>query len=51
MLALGPAFIGILAGRWTRDQINEEQFQNVFLFAVLFLGAYLVWRALKPFAL
>ncbi len=51
ILALGPAFIGILAGRWTRDQIDEERFQNIFLFAVLFLGAYLVWRALKPLVL
>jgi len=47
VMALVPAFVGILAGRWTRDQIDEEQFQKVFLFAVLFLGAYLVWRALQ----
>ncbi|MGY8795965.1 MAG: sulfite exporter TauE/SafE family protein, partial [Woeseiales bacterium] len=51
MLALGPAFIGILAGRWIRDQIDEKRFQHIFLFAVLFLGAYLVLRALKPLVL
>lgn len=47
VMALIPACIGILGGRWTREQIDEEQFQKIFLFAVLFLGAYLVWRALK----
>lgn len=48
VLALVPAFAGLLAGRWTRDQIDEVKFQKLFLFAVLILGAYLVFRALRP---
>lgn len=43
--ALLPAFVGLYAGRWTRDQIDEARFQKIFLFAVLGLGAYLVWRS------
>lgn len=43
--ALIPSFIGVYIGRWTRDQIDEESFQKIFLFAVLTLGAYLVWRS------
>jgi len=48
VLALIPAFAGVLAGRWTRDQIDEARFQKLFLFAVLVLGAYLVFRAWRP---
>ena len=44
-LALVPSFIGIFVGRWTRDQVDEAQFQKVFLFALLILGSYLVWRS------
>ena len=44
-LALIPSFFGVYFGRWTRDQIDEESFQRIFLFAVLTLGAYLVWRS------
>lgn len=43
--ALVPSFIGVYFGRWTRDQIDEESFQKLFLFAVLALGAYLVWHS------
>jgi len=45
VLALIPSFIGVYVGRWTRDQVNEESFQKIFLFAVLTLGGYLVWRS------
>jgi len=44
VLALIPSFVGVYVGRWTRDQIDEESFQRVFLLAVLLFGAYLVWR-------
>ncbi len=46
-LALIPSFVGIYAGRWTREQINEDQFQRIFLIAVLLLGAYLAWRSVN----
>jgi len=45
VLALAPAFAGVYLGRWTRNRIDEESFQKIFLFAVLALGAYLVWRS------
>jgi uncharacterized membrane protein YfcA len=45
--ALIPSFVGVFAGRWTRDRLDEESFQKIFLFAVLALGAYLVWRSAK----
>jgi uncharacterized membrane protein YfcA len=44
--ALVPSFIGIYAGRWTRNQIDEAQFQKVFLIGVLLLGTYLTWRSI-----
>ena len=44
--ALVPSFIGIYAGRWTRDQIDEAQFQKIFLIGVLLLGTYLTWRSI-----
>lgn len=44
-VALIPAFAGIYAGRWTRDRIDEDQFQKVFLGGVLALGAYIAWRS------
>ncbi len=43
--ALIPSFAGVFAGRWARDQIDEASFQKIFLFSVLALGAYLVWRS------
>ena len=44
-LALIPSFIGVYFGRWTRDIIDEDSFQKIFLIAVLALGTYLVWRS------
>lgn len=44
-VALIPAFAGIYAGRWTRDRIDEDQFQKIFLGGVLALGAYIAWRS------
>ncbi len=44
-LALIPSFAGMYAGRWTRDRIDEAQFQTIFLVGVLALGAYIVWRS------
>lgn len=44
--ALVPSFIGIYAGRRTRDRINEAQFQKIFLVGVLLLGGYIAWRSL-----
>lgn len=46
---LVPAFIGIYAGRWTREQIDEEYFQRLFLSALLMLGGYLAIRAVFVF--
>jgi uncharacterized membrane protein YfcA len=48
-IALLPSFAGIYVGRWTRQQIDEDQFQRIFLIAVLLLGAYLVWRSVNTF--
>ena len=45
VFALLPSFIGVYVGRWTRDQVDEESFQKLFLLAVLALGAYLAWRS------
>jgi uncharacterized membrane protein YfcA len=46
VVALVPAFIGVFAGRWVRQQVDEEYFQRIFLAAVLLLGAYIVVRSL-----
>jgi len=46
-LALIPSFVGMLSGRWARRQIDEEQFQQVFLIAVLLLGGYIVFRSAR----
>lgn len=45
--ALLPSFAGVFIGRWTRDRIDENSFQKMFLFAVLILGGYIVWRSLS----
>lgn len=44
-LALIPSFVGVLIGRWARGQIDEAAFQKIFLFSVLALGVFLVWRS------
>lgn len=46
-LALIPSIIGLLVGRRTRRQIDEERFQQVFLMAVLALGGYIVFRSVR----
>ena len=46
VVALVPSFIGVFAGRWVRQQVNEDYFQRLFLAAVLLLGAYIVMRSL-----
>ena len=46
VVALLPSFIGVFAGRWVRQQVNEEYFQRIFLAAILLLGAYIVVRSL-----
>jgi uncharacterized membrane protein YfcA len=45
-LALLPSFAGIYVGRWTRKRIDEARFQRLFLYGLILLGSYLVWRAL-----
>lgn len=47
LLALVPSFIGIRAGRLTRDRIDEAAFQKVFLVGVLVLGAYIALRSFR----
>ncbi len=44
-VALIPSFAGIYVGRWTRDQVDEERFQLLFLYGVLLLGGYIAWRS------
>lgn len=46
-LALIPSIIGLLVGRWTRRQIDEDRFQQIFLMAVLVLGGYIVFRSAR----
>jgi uncharacterized membrane protein YfcA len=46
-VALLPSLAGVYLGRWTRRQIDEDRFQRLFLYAVLALGAYLVWRSAR----
>jgi hypothetical protein len=47
LLALIPSIIGLLVGRWTRRQIDEDRFQQIFLLAVLVLGGYIVFRSAR----
>ena len=49
-IALIPSFAGIYVGRWTRDQVDEERFQTLFLYGVLLLGGYIVWRSFNALA-
>lgn len=44
-LALIPSFTGVFIGRWMRGQVDEAVFQKLFLFSVLALGAFLIWRS------
>ena len=46
-LELIPSIIGLLVGRWTRRQIDEDRFQQIFLMAVLVLGGYIVFRSAR----
>lgn len=41
-----PSFLGIYAGRYMRDRIDEATFQRIFLIGVLLLGAYIVYRSI-----
>jgi uncharacterized membrane protein YfcA len=41
-----PSFLGIYAGRFMRDRIDEATFQRIFLIGVLLLGAYIVYRSI-----
>jgi uncharacterized membrane protein YfcA len=45
LLALVPSILGLYIGRWTRLKINEERFQQIFLAAVLLLGAYISYKS------
>lgn len=45
LFALVPSIFGLYIGRWVRLRINEERFQQVFLFSVLLLGGYISYRA------
>ena len=47
LLALIPSIIGLLIGRWTRRQIDEDRFQYIFLMSVLMLGGYIVVRSAR----
>ncbi|RLA29735.1 MAG: sulfite exporter TauE/SafE family protein, partial [Gammaproteobacteria bacterium] len=47
LLALIPSIIGLLIGRWTRRQIDEDRFQYIFLMSVLVLGGYIVVRSAR----
>ena len=49
-IALIPSFAGIYVGRWTRDQVDEERFQLLFLCGVLLLGGYIAWRSFTSLA-
>ncbi len=45
VVALVPSFAGVFIGRWVRRQVDEDQFQKLFLLSVLLLGAYIVIRS------
>jgi len=47
LLALIPSIIGLLIGRWSRRQIDEDRFQHIFLMSVLVLGGYIVVRSAR----
>ncbi|MGI9206273.1 MAG: sulfite exporter TauE/SafE family protein [Woeseiaceae bacterium] len=49
VVALIPSFTGIYLGRWARKQVDELQFQKIFLSALLVLGSYLLWRSVIAF--
>ena len=43
--ALAPALLGMALGQWVRHRLPEQQFQRVFFWALLVLGAYIVGKA------
>jgi hypothetical protein len=47
--ALIPSIIGLMAGRRARQKLDEKRFQQLFLSAVLLLGAYITYRSIKAF--
>ena len=44
-IALIPSFVGIFAGRWIRNRLNEAKFQKIFLVGMLFLGLYILLKS------
>lgn len=44
-LALLPAFMGMFAGGLIRKRLSEQRFRQVFFYAILALGAYILARA------
>ena len=45
-IALAPAMAGMALGQILRKRLSAEQFRRVFFFALLIVGAYIVWRSL-----
>ena len=45
LFALVPSILGLYIGRWIRQKINEERFQQIFLVLVLLLGGYISYRS------
>ena len=46
-IALAPSIIGLVAGRRARQLLDEKRFQQLFLAALLLLGAYISYRSIR----
>ncbi len=47
LLALAPAFVGMLLGQYLRKKIPQEQFRRYFFISLLLLGAATAFRAIS----
>lgn len=46
MMALVPAFIGLMIGQKLRKRLSEAQFKKIFFFGLIGLGLYIIVKAL-----
>ena len=49
VIALLPAILGMLFGRWIRQGISELLFRKLFFLSLLVLGTYIIFSAMRGF--
>lgn len=49
VIALLPAILGMLFGRWIRQGISEQLFRKLFFLSLLALGTYIIFNAMSGF--